>query len=198
MKISLKNKTCLLAPASLLAFAGSAPGAIVLELDLSVTNEITLIATDAAADNTVAGGDIFTGIYIADIFAGGSTAVLGDSLVDSDFAAAANGPGAGGDLYNATGQAGLNLYNFASGLDFTAGEQAFSGSGTWTLSPDAYAELISGNTTGDVYAPADTDDDLTAGAAVIGQWTVTGAIPEPSTSLLGGLAALALLRRRRK
>ncbi len=85
--------------------------------------------------------------------------------------------------------------------DFVAGTQAFSGSGTWSLDAASYADMLAGNTSGDVWAFADGDDDIPSGggtAVLIGQYRVRAAVPEPTSLALFALGTVGLAFRRRR
>ncbi|MGC6459329.1 MAG: PEP-CTERM sorting domain-containing protein [Akkermansiaceae bacterium] len=192
MKIALINKKFLAASASVVALAGSTPAAVVLSVDLSVADTITITATDAVSENTSTGSDGI-GIYFENLVPSGQ--VVGDLSVDGDLSYFGVPSDGAPDLYSFGSDTGLNIWGMSGGTaTIEAGVQAFQGSVTFTVDPAIYSDISSGPSTGDVYFSADNAGGL-AGAAVIGQYQV---IPEPSTSLLGGLAALALLRRRRK
>jgi hypothetical protein len=92
------------------------------------------------------------------------------------------------------------LYDLGSGSSFTTGVQAFKGSTTWNLTPTLYAEFLLAPTSGDVYAFADTIDDLNGGPQVVGQYDVvfSAAVPEPTSMAIFGLGALAMAYRTRR
>ncbi|MEL6797103.1 MAG: PEP-CTERM sorting domain-containing protein, partial [Planctomycetota bacterium] len=69
-----------------------------------------------------------------------------------------------------------------------------SESATWIVDPDDYADILTANTFGTVFFPADTSDDIAAGAVAIGTYSV---IPAPASAALLGLGGLAAARRRR-
>ena len=122
---------------------------------------------------------------------------------------------AGDMLFSLTGPDG-DVYDFLTGAgggaDFGDGSEFLTGLETYTfVEVGAPIDLTSPIAPGTFGAPAWGD------GSPAGDWTLTlrdryngddgavgsividyTAIPEPSTSLLGGLAALALLRRRRK
>ncbi len=176
--------------------------ATLLQVDLSVVNQVTITSTDGASSATVSGGD-FTGVYLDGFYSsvGGS---LNESLVSGDLTNFLNPPdnapvlfrgGSGNDL-------GLNIFSFSSDstIDFTDGVQAFTGQGTWTMPADDYADMLVGPTSGDLYFPADSQEDV-AGATLIGEWERSSAepIPEPVT-ILGTTVAFGLgsLMKRKK
>lgn len=98
-------------------------------------------------------------------------------------------------IFHAAGSAGLNIWSFtADAPAFTAGQVAFTGSGTWTIDAASYADMVGGNTSGDIYSPADSDDDI-PGATYIGTYRV---VPAPGSVALLGLGGLAATRRRRE
>ena len=80
-------------------------------------------------------------------------------------------------------------------VTFTAGSRAFIGSATWDLDSAAYADMLNGASSGDLYFPVDTVDDIPSGQ-LLGTYTVS--VPEPgSLSLLGLCLGSGVLRRRR-
>ncbi len=127
---------------------------------------------------------------------------LFDSLLFGDLTSAANPPD-GPDLFRGGGGSdpGLNIWSMTPDFDlsFTAGLVAFTGSGTWSLSPAEYADMLAGNSSGDIHFPADTLDDLPV--SILGTYSVVSdaTVPEPaSISLIGlGLLGLVVLRKRR-
>jgi hypothetical protein len=79
---------------------------------------------------------------------------------------------------------------------FTSGVQAFKGSLTWSLTAQQYAVFLQAPTSGDVYAFADSIDDLNGGPQVIGQYSsAIAAVPEPTSMAIFGLGALGMAYR---
>lgn len=172
--------------------SGSAMAELVLQVDLTVVDQVTITATDGLSAATVS-GDTFTGFYLAQFFT--SSDFTGSHGGSGDLTAASVVSDSTPSLFSAGSSSGLNVWSYSATATttFTTGELAFTGSGTWALSSDDYALFIAGNTHGDVYFPADSDDDL-GGASVIGQWSV---IPAPSALAMLGLAGLGARHRRR-
>lgn len=188
------------AVAALAVAASSEAGLdIVLEVDLSVENQVTISATNGLSAATVSGSDT-TGFYLQDIFgAGGSSGSLGDTLVTGNLTSFLNTSDGSPDLYNSIGDAGLNVWTYTNDpeSDFVAGTQAFSGLATWNISPATYADLLDGPTSGNVWAIADTFDDIPPGggnASLIGEYFV---IPAPGALAMLAIAGVAGTRRRR-
>lgn len=168
---------------------------ILLSIDLSVTDMITISATDNLSAGTVSGGD-GTGVLMADFFNGGAgPGIFADGAGDLIAASDVSPDGSPG-LFNSTGSVGLNFWSWSSDASssFTAGSVAFTGSATWSLDSDEYAAMILGNMTGDLFAFADTDDDIGA-STYIGGWSVK--VPAPGSLALLGLGGIAAGRRRR-
>lgn len=155
------------------------PLELLLEVDLSVVNQVTITATDGNAAASVAGPDI-TGVYLASFFTDAGT-TLGISTGSGDLAPNANTPDGSPNLFRAADGAdlGLNVWGMASGnpLEFITGSVAFTGTATWTVSGDIYSHLVANGGSGLLYAPADSVDDL-PDATLIGLWAVLGAGPE--------------------
>lgn len=182
--------------AAILAIAGLATVAsadVLLEVDLSVADTITISATDglSAADGSASN---FTGFLLAGFY---STAGAGisDTSVVGDLSTAANASDGSADLFNSTSGSnfGLNVWSVStdSTIDVVAGATAFAGSTTWTVSSADYANLLAGNMSGDIIFGADTDDDI---GPVIGSWVV---VPAPGSMALLGLGGIVAGRRRR-
>ena len=89
---------------------------------------------------------------------------------------------------------------FPNPASFTVGIQAFRGSATWSLTAEQYAVFLQAPTSGDVYAFADTIDDLNGGPQVIGQYSFvsSAAVPEPTSMAIFGLGALGMAYRARR
>jgi hypothetical protein len=169
---------------------------VLLVVDLSVPNQITINSTAGVSAATVSGSDT-TGVYF-DNFYGVAGGALADVLVSGDITNVANPSDTTPDLFRgASGtDTGLNMWSWSSDVtvDFTAGSQAFTGSGTWNLTAAEYADMLAGNSSGALYFPADTSDDV-AGATLIGNYRVV--VPAPGAASLLGLGLAAATRRRR-
>lgn len=189
------NKIATIAGLAVAATAMTASADILLSVDLGVTDQITITATDGLSSATVSGSD-GTGVYLADIFSSLSTGAIVDTLVSGDLVANGDSSNGAPNLFTSfAGSFGLNFWSWTNDTpsDFVAGTTGFTGSATWNLDSADYAELLAGNAMGDIYAFADTDDDL-PGATVIGQWNV---VPTPGSLALLGLGGIAAGRRRR-
>lgn len=194
----MNTKTCtigLLALASCAGLASATVGNVLLEIDLSVANQVTITATNGLADASISGADV-TGVYF-DNFYGGAGDSLSATYQSGDISTFGDDSDGSPSLFRAGSgsDSGLNMWSWAtaSTVDFTAGEQAFQGSAVWALDANEYADMLAGNTFGDLYFPADDFSDI-AGATVVGQWAV---IPAPSALAVLGLGGLVAARRRR-
>ena len=192
------NKLAILAGLTVAA-SGAAAGSnleILLEVDLSVENQVTISATDGLAAVSASASN-FTGYLLADFFAtpgAGFGGVLGADSGDlTTFNNASDGTPSG---FVGGSSVGLNIWSFSSDSTVTvdAGAQAFVGSATWTLDAAQYADFLAGATSGDIYFGADTDDDIAAGAVLIGQYSV---VPAPGALALLGMGGMVATRRRR-
>lgn len=185
------------AAASIALFAGAAQAGddVLLLVDLSVPNEITITGTDGLSAATASGGD-FTGIYLDNLY-GGAGDALGTAPMPGDFTSDQDVTDTSASLFRAGSGAdpGLNIFSFVDGgtINFVAGERAFSGSASWSLDANEYDDLVAGNAAGDIFFPADDAGDV-AGATVLGTYRV---IPTPGALAVFGLAGTAVMRRRR-
>lgn len=188
------KKRLLLLLTALTVFSVSANAAVVLTVDLTVLNQITITATDGASSVTTSGSDT-TGVYLTSIFDSPFPTGIIDTLISGDLTSAANGSDGTPAIFTSgfTPGDGLNIWSYTDDptSDFIAGEIAFSGSATWEIGADAYASLLAGPAGGDVYAFADDDGDL-AGAMIIGEWERATPIPVPAAVWLLGSALLGL------
>lgn len=169
--------------------------ATVLLVDLRVENQITLTATSGTSSITASGSDT-TGFYLDSIFGAPFDASIDDALVSGDLTSAENTADGSPLLFTSTagdGGDGLNVFSYTGDPtgDFVADSLAFSGSATWDIDGDAYAALLGGAMGGDVYFPADDENDL-AGAFVVGQWERAAVIPVPAAFWLLGSALFGL------
>lgn len=184
------------AGAAVAMLAAGAQAEVLFDIDLSVVNQITITATSGASAVTASGSDT-TGVYMENFYSGAGSS-LSATLVSGNLTNAENPSDLSPSLFRggAGSDPGLNVWSFSSDstVTFTAGSLAFVGSATWDVSAAAYADMLAGNSSGDIYFPADTFDDLPS-AQVLGQYRVVptaGVLP-----MLGlGLGAGALRRRR--
>jgi hypothetical protein len=179
----------------------AAQAAVVLQLDLSTVNQVTISATSGFSLVSQSGSDS-DGVYLKDVFApGGSNfnivAGSGSSLVyfngtsnESQY------------IYRDTNDPGLNIYGMENFVlsSFTSGVQAFKGSSTWSLTAQQYSVFLQAPTSGDVYAFAYLVNQLDGGPQVIGQYSFvsSAAVPEPTSMAIFGLGALGMAYRARR
>ena len=155
------------------SIAANVQAQVLIEIDLSVENELTLNSTVEASAATVA-GPTGIGFYMENFFAGddGTSGDFG-ILVVGDLTTFLNPPDNTPELFRFGGDPGLNVFAFSTDAtsNFEAGTQAFTGAANFTITPDAYAELLTAPAQGDIFFPADSVDDL-GGAMLIGQYVV--------------------------
>ena len=192
-----RSTTLILAAAGL---ATATHADTLLEVDLSTVDQITITATSGLSDATINGSDT-TGWYLADIFGAPATTFVDDDLVSGDLTAAANSSDGTPSLFTSTFTVGtgLNIFSVTDDpeLSFTAGSQAFSGSATWTIDSVSYNNLVAGSpvgSTGTIFFPADTDDDI-PDATALGTYRV---VPTPGAATLVGFGLAGFAARRRR
>ncbi|MEM7808447.1 MAG: PEP-CTERM sorting domain-containing protein [Planctomycetota bacterium] len=194
-------KNTMLAGATVLVAGGSVASAqnleVLLEVDLTVPNTVTITATDGLSAIDASGSDT-TGVYLEGIFGGFAGGPFPSTPIAGELTSANNPTDGGALIFRDTTplDAGLNIFGFTADFPatFTAGEIAFTDFGTWTIDPDDFADFAGGALSGNIYFPADDFTDI-AGLAPLGLYTVI--VPEPTTAGLLGVVSLGLLRRRR-
>ncbi|MEQ9616839.1 MAG: hypothetical protein RLN60_02265 [Phycisphaerales bacterium] len=183
---------CLIAVAGL---STTAQANHLIEIDLTVLNQITINATNGTSMATVSGSTT-TGFYFASFYNGPGATGLNETLISGNLTTANNPSDNSPNLFRSgTTDPGLNVFSYSPNAtsSFTAGQLAFTGSATFSLQADDYADMLAGNLSGDIYFPADNLPDLPT-AQIVGTWIV---IPTPGAASLAGIAGLAAVRRRR-
>ena len=184
----------------------SARAGFIFKIDLSTVNQVTISATTGVSLATKSGSDNI-GVYLINFFGTSVFSTPGATLLPGADLVYFNATSDGGPSLFRSGSSdpGLSLFSMDNGTpnpaSFTAGVQAFKGSATWSLTPLQYSAFLMAPKTGDVYAFADSIDDLTGGPQVIGQYGDISAVPEPTSMAifgLGGLGMVYLARRKRK
>lgn len=187
-----------IAAASLLPTAAKAD--VLLLVDLSVLNRITVTSTSGLSMATISGSDN-TGFYLQNFFNTTTAGTLGATGVTGNITSFLNLSDGTPAPFRGGGDPGFNIFSYTNDAtsDFTSGVQAFSGSLSFTVSAVAYNQAVAAMgaaVSRNVYFPADTVDDL-PNATILGTWQV---VPEPSSVALGltGLGGLLWVRLRRK
>lgn len=169
----------------------------ILEVDLSVVNQITITATSEASAVTASGPD-GNGFYLNDFFGVNTTTAVFETALSGDLTSFLNSSDGTPQIFVGTGEPGLNVWSYTNDAasEFTAGVQAFSGSATWSLNSAMYALAIAGPQTGGVYFVADSEADV-GSAQLLGTWAV---VPEPGHAgfVVGAIAACFVMLTRRK
>ena len=191
------TKVSLGAVSAVAMFATAAQADDLILIDLTVPNQISMTATSGLSAVSASGSD-FTGIYFENFYGTTGGVALDETLISGDLTSAAQPANNEPDLFrsDAGSDPGLNMFSWTTFTmaTFTTGSQAFTGSATWSLSSAEYTDMINGNTSGDIYFPADSDDDI-AGLVALGTYRV---IPTPGALPLLGLGfGVATIRRRR-
>lgn len=192
----IRSRSGLCAAVIVATFSTGAMAQVLLSVDLSVVDQVTISATGGLSAATASGLDGI-GVYFENFY-NGAGAGLFETLVAGDLTNAENASDLSPNLFRAGGgaDAGLNIWSFSSDstVTFTAGSLAFVGSATWDLDSAMYADMLAGNTSGDIYFAADDVSDL-PGAVVIGQYSV---IPTPGVlAVVGAGLGFGAMRRRR-
>ena len=184
----------LVSGAAVAAISSGAQADDLLLVDLSVTDQITVTATAGLSDATISGPN-FTGFLLDGMLGAAAPGFIAETLVSGDLTTFNNPSNGIPNLFTSIGDFGLNIWNFSSDstVSFTAGQQAFTGSGTWDIPADYYASMLAGASSGNIYFPADGDEDIPT-ATAIGTYRV---IPAPGAMSLLGLGLVGVARRRR-
>lgn len=177
---------------------GTSKADMLLHVDLSVVNQLTIRATTGLSAVT-ASVDDETGFTLLDFtFQNISASGTGSTLVDY------NGT-SDGSVSISSADGFMNLYKMATSdpLQFTAGSQAFTGEATWTLTSSQYATWLNGPSSGDIVL-ADAFYVPLEGAPVVGTWSLNLAstsVPDTSSTLALlalGICCLASVRYKHK
>ena len=178
--------------------ASSANAQVLLNVDLDPSNlTITISSTGGLSAATISGSDT-TGFYLENFF-GGATSAVAETFLFGDLTSALNTSDGTPNLFRGgTTDPGLNVFSYTDDpfSDFTAGTVAFSGTASWGLSQATFDDIAGGATSGNIYFPADTVDDI-PGATLLGTYEVS-TVPEPSTITLVGLVGLVATFRRKR
>lgn len=142
-RFSILLSNCLILPA--------AHANLLFDVDLSVENTITINALGGSSLITESSGLSF-GLYLENFFVDSFTSSISDSLISSSITSANDTSGLFNDLFHFDNDPGLNLFSFDGGsASFIAGELAFVGQGTWTISEVAYQSAINGPLSGNLF-----------------------------------------------
>ena len=174
-------------PVSVTVTGGSSSNDL-LVIDLTSPNQVTISATNGTSLAS-ASGSTTTGFYFQNFFANAGTQAIGTATVvgTATLTAASVAPDGTPSMFR-TGDndPGLNIWSYssASTTTFTAGQVAFAGTATWSITPALYNAMLTAPTSGSVFFPADDVGDL-GGATQLGTYTVIlpGAGNPPSASV---------------
>ena len=183
-----------------IAVINPAHAGVLVEFDLSVTNQLTLTATTgtalASTTGTTVVGIVLEGTGGTSLAAGGTSDTFGFKSTGKLVQV--------GTAQVTTSVYSLNLFekNAENSVNtsITQGQQAFVGTTTITLNAQSYANLLNAPNSGKIYAFADTPSYATVGT-YIGDWAkaTSGAVPEPSTAIgMGLLGVLGFAGKRRR
>ncbi len=148
-----------------------------LVVDLSVQDRVTFTATTGLSSGTVSGGT-FDGFYLKDLLLNAGTVGVpvnpGYSGTPTFTAASVPTNNIPKMYRNAGNDPGLNIYGYSAtaSTTFTTGQQAFTGTVTWTVSTAVYDAMLTAPAAGgEVYFVADSVGML-GSATLIGKYSV--------------------------
>ncbi|MGB6082646.1 T9SS type A sorting domain-containing protein [Moheibacter sp.] len=159
----------------ILATSGGGGGDDLLIVDLTVENQVTITATTAASSATTS-GSTFTGFILENFFSNAGTQAIGTTTyVGTPTLTAASVPTDNSpSLFRGSNtDSGMNIWSYSTTATttFTTGSQAFTGEATWSITPELYAAMLTAPSSGNIYFPADTSDDIPS-ATLLGTYTV--------------------------
>ena len=165
-----------------------------LIVDLSVQDRVTLTATAGLSSGTVSGAT-FDGFYLKDLFSSAGTVsvpVNPGYSGTTTFTASSVPTNASAKMFRAGSgtDPGLNIYGYSATATttFTTGQQAFTGTVTWTVSTAVYNAMLTAPATGgDVYFVADSIGMLGT-ATLIGKYSVVKPSTGPDNLLIVDLS----------
>ena len=184
---------------------GTARAEVLLWVDLSVENEITIYTAGGASAITKSGDDGW-GLYLDSIFQDNTIAAFGfDGTGNLSTNDEASDGGTTMSRWGSDAASGVNLFNLSTAdtLNFREGVQAFKGSVTWSVTEVVYQAALLGAFTGYIYFPADSDyNGNLVPEIVLGEWRRTDApaeVPLPAAIWLfaAGLGGLGFARRQK-
>jgi hypothetical protein len=186
----------------MLSVTSVASAGLILKVDLSIENTITIISTSETSLITMS-GNYNDGFYLADFFLTG----LDEFQIESTgtLTSANEGSADTPELWSESGDTGLNIFSYLdfqltsnSTSSFTIGSRAFSGQTSWAVSSDIYRDVLNGVRGGNVYFPADEVGEISP-ELVLGAWQVTALpVPEPPTLVIFALGMIGSASRRFK
>ena len=172
-----------------IAVINPAHAGVLIELDLSVTNKLTLTATTETAIAT-ATGETLKGIVLQG---------TGNAVVESVGASDTFGFKSTGEINEInisnlldSGVFSINLYEAGVSVttSITQGQQAFEGTTTITVNAQSYANLLNSPSSGKIYAFDDGSSTFATNGTYVGDWAKASTVPEPSTAIAMGLLGI--------
>jgi hypothetical protein len=194
---NVKIQTMMVASLVLFAplFINKAMANVLLKIDLSVENQISIFATDNSALVSAVGTD-FNGIYLDNLF--GIDVIVDEVLIEGDLSTANEPSNNSPQLFTSSNvDPGLNIFDMTNetNLTTTLGQAAFTGSAIWTVNTEAYQAAVMSAISGNLFLNADSLDDLDNNdVTLIGSWEVVNSVTNVSApSVIGFLYFIALI-----
>ena len=162
-------------------------------VDLTVQDRVTFTATTGLSSGTVSGGT-FDGFYLKDLLLNAGTVGVtvnpGYSGTPTFTAASVPTNNIPKMYRNAGNDPGLNIYGYSAtaSTTFTTGQQAFTGTVTWTVNTAVYDAMLTAPAAGgEVYFVADSVGML-GSATLIGKYSVLKPSSGPDNLLVVDLS----------
>lgn len=176
-------RTSIFASIVLLTSSFYSNAALLLQVDLSVEDRFTINTTGGLSEATASGSNFF-GVLLTDFFS--SAFSLNDVLISGDLSTSEQTSDGSPNLFSFSDDFGLNIFDFANGpnISVTEGEQAFTGSATFSVNSSTYLSALQGAANGDIFFGVDSLSDVLRGdGTFIGSWSKSNVAEVASPSV---------------